>query len=163
MPMNPEPYLLELQNIVSHSPTHELPIKILQFIKNFSTANNISYMVYNDTNGLLEYRIGIPSSLEFRKVLSLDKGITGYCARNLKQIYVKDVINDSQFKNIYLKIDPKVRSEFAIPLILGNRLFGVLDLESHNIDGFSSDIIKVVKLMSIQALIALQNCENVLQ
>jgi diguanylate cyclase (GGDEF)-like protein len=81
-----------------------------------------------------------------------DKGITSEAARTGKLVHVADVRADER----YIKGVHSGRSEVAIPLIGGDQVLGVLDVESTEVNGFSTDDLEALKLFSTQASLALR-------
>jgi putative methionine-R-sulfoxide reductase with GAF domain len=61
------------------------------------------------------------------------EGITGWVAEHKKPLYVPDVQKDSR----YIEGIVNGRSEIAVPLLIGRRLIGVLDVESEELDAFT--------------------------
>ncbi len=65
--------------------------------------------------------------------IPLGEGITGLVAATGEPMRVKDVSIEPK----YISLDPRVRSELCVPLKIGERVLGVLDVESHQTDAFS--------------------------
>lgn len=73
-----------------------------------------------------------------------------------RQVYVaSDVAADEQ----YLKTDllPDTRSEAAIPMIAGERLLGVLDVQSREANAFDEDALLTLQILVHQTTAAIQN------
>ncbi len=54
---------------------------------------------------------------------------------------------------------PNTQSELTIPMILGNRLLGVFDLQSDAVDHFKPDDVKVLTTLAEQVAIAIRNAQ----
>lgn len=67
-------------------------------------------------------------------------GITGHAAGLRQTVYVPDVLLDAR----YVPGSADVRSELALPLVVGDRLLGVLDVQDSRIDAFSPAAIRVL-------------------
>ncbi|HSS99011.1 MAG TPA: GAF domain-containing protein [Terriglobales bacterium] len=65
--------------------------------------------------------------------IPLGEGITGLVAATGEPMRVKDVTIEPK----YISLDPRVRSEMCVPIKLGERVLGVLDVESHKTDAFN--------------------------
>lgn len=65
--------------------------------------------------------------------IPLGEGITGIVALTGKPMRVADVSVEPK----YISIDPRVRSELCVPLKSGDKVLGVLDVESYTVDSFS--------------------------
>ena len=83
----------------------------------------------------------------------MGSGITGAALREKRPIYVADVSRDAR----YICTIPSTRCELAIPLMSGDEVLGVLDLQTENTDHFDSETIDLLTLFSTQASMALQN------
>ncbi|MGQ9907869.1 MAG: GAF domain-containing protein [Candidatus Flexifilum sp.] len=52
---------------------------------------------------------------------------------------------------------PETRAELAVPLIIGDRVIGALDVQSKEPDAFSDDLVTVLQTMADQIAIAIEN------
>ncbi|RMF04095.1 MAG: GAF domain-containing protein [Chloroflexi bacterium] len=52
---------------------------------------------------------------------------------------------------------PNTRSELAVPMLVGNRLLGVLDVQSDVVDYFTEDNLRIHSTLAAQVAVALQN------
>jgi two-component system, NtrC family, sensor histidine kinase KinB len=82
------------------------------------------------------------------RIQRLNEGIVGQAAASGRAV----VVNDTSLYPAYVPLVPDVRSEAALPLKLGDRLIGVLDVESKLAGHF--DAAKVALLEAIAAPIA---------
>jgi GAF domain-containing protein len=83
------------------------------------------------------------------------KGIVGYVAEQKKPRIAMDVGEDAvYFDNPDL---PKTRSELALPLLIRNRVLGVLDIQSDKPQAFSIDDIDVLQTLADQIAVAIEN------
>ncbi|OYT60790.1 diguanylate cyclase [Euryarchaeota archaeon ex4484_178] len=85
-----------------------------------------------------------------------DRGIVAWVARNKTPYYSPDVSKDS----LYLRINPTTRSEYATPIATKNRIFGVLNVETEEIDGISEDDRMLIDLMASHMAVALAGLES---
>ena len=69
------------------------------------------------------------------KNTALDKGVCGKAASTRKTVIVENV---HQFAG-HIACDSESNSEIVIPLIKGNQLYGVLDLDSTSFSRFSKE------------------------
>lgn len=67
--------------------------------------------------------------------IAIDAGICGLAARERKTIVLPDVRSDPR----YIACSPTVRSEIVVPLLDGERILGVLDVDSDELDTFGRD------------------------
>ena len=83
------------------------------------------------------------------------QGIVGYVAAQKKPRIALDVGTDAVFFN---NPDlPLTRSEVALPLLIRNKILGVLDIQSDRPQAFSVDDIDVLQTLSDQIAIAIEN------
>jgi GAF domain-containing protein/HAMP domain-containing protein len=83
------------------------------------------------------------------------QGIVGYAAAEKKPRIALDVGNDAAFFN---NPDlPMTRSELALPLVIRNRVLGVLDIQSNQPQAFSIDDIDVLQTLADQVAVAIEN------
>jgi sigma-B regulation protein RsbU (phosphoserine phosphatase) len=83
----------------------------------------------------------------------LGKGITGAAAESREVVRVHDTAKDPR----YIASHPDIRSEVAVPLILQDRVLGVMDLESSRIGHFTDDHVRTLALLAPQVA---SNVEN---
>jgi phosphoserine phosphatase RsbU/P len=83
----------------------------------------------------------------------LGKGITGAAAESREVVRVHDTAADPR----YIASHPGIRSEVAVPLILQDRVLGVLDLESSRIGHFTEDHVRTLSLLAPQVASSVEN------
>jgi PAS domain S-box-containing protein len=87
--------------------------------------------------------------------LDQPRSIVAHAARARKGIIVNDVRKETGFlPNALL---PATRSELAVPMISGNRLLGVLDVQSDVVNYFTQDDVRIQSALAGQVATALQN------
>lgn len=86
-----------------------------------------------------------------------DPSVIALAARTRKPVTVND-ISDSK---IYLSLSAlsRTRSELAIPMMLGNRLLGIFDLQSTEPDRFGEDDLRVLNSLAEQIAVAVRNAQ----
>ncbi len=87
--------------------------------------------------------------------LNLGQGITGYVAQTGKPYIANDVSKNHH----YYIFDEKTRSEIAVPLKIGEKVIGVINIESYKKNAFSERDLEILTLVANQAAIAIQNSE----
>ncbi|MFW6096647.1 MAG: GAF domain-containing protein [Chloroflexota bacterium] len=95
--------------------------------------------------------------VEERWRIELDhpRSIVAQAARARKGIIVNDVRKDTGF--LPNPLLPATRSELAVPMISGNRLLGVLDVQSDVVNYFTQDDVRIQSALAGQVATALQN------
>ena len=81
------------------------------------------------------------------------KGITGAAAESRQVIRVPDVTADPR----YIATESEIRSEVAVPLIVRDRVVGVMDLESVQIGFFTEDHVRALSLLAPQIATSVEN------
>lgn len=92
-----------------------------------------------------------------RLLVELGKsGVTVRAAYTRSPQLVKNVKEDSD----YIVYSEKTKSELAVPLIDGDRLIGILDVESDNVDAFDEEDVEAFKALADMVVVALKNAEG---
>ncbi|NLS79734.1 MAG: GAF domain-containing protein, partial [Chloroflexi bacterium] len=68
---------------------------------------------------------------------SLGTGIIGQAAKLGQPLYASDVLQDPDY--VAVPQLPDTRSELAVPIQIGDRLLGVLDVQSTQLDAYTQD------------------------
>src|SRR6202162_2431487 len=135
----------------------ELLRRIAQHVNRIVNYHVFTVMLWNETRQVLEsvfamhYDDAIPARLRLR----LNQGITGMAAGERRPMRVGDVRKDSRY--VQFDTDVEVRSELVIPLLLQDRLIGVLDLESTVPQAFTLEHERMLDTMGTYVAIALEN------
>jgi sigma-B regulation protein RsbU (phosphoserine phosphatase) len=85
--------------------------------------------------------------------LEIGKGIVGAAAESRETIRVGDVMSDPR----YIALHADIRSEVAVPLVLHDRVIGVIDLESMRIAFFTEDHVRALSLLAPQIASSVEN------
>jgi len=117
-------------------------------------ATSGSVVLLNPTTGLMEIEAshGLPADaagLQFR----IGIGLTGWVARNGQPLRVGDVASDPR----YFRVDPRTRSELAVPLPTAGMVRGVLNVESDRPDAFTADDQSLLEELAAQAARVIHN------
>ncbi|PKO03142.1 MAG: hypothetical protein CVU43_04205 [Chloroflexi bacterium HGW-Chloroflexi-5] len=78
--------------------------------------------------------------------IKIGEGLIGTVALTGKEIIANDVTNEPRFKE--LSDLPETKSEAVIPLLVENRILGVLDVQSDNIGAFHETDLLVVRTLA---------------
>jgi len=88
---------------------------------------------------------------------SLDKGIVGYAARTKKLLNVD--LSQPPWNDVNLDYFPGTLSELAVPMLVGEQLHGVLNVESLSPNNYSERDERLLSGLADLAVIALQNAQ----
>jgi sigma-B regulation protein RsbU (phosphoserine phosphatase) len=136
----------------------ELLRRIAERVKKLVDYDVFAVMLWNESRQVLEsvfsmrYQDAIPSRVE----MPLHQGITGTAAAERRTIRVVDVRLDPRYM-AGCQADVEVRSELVVPLLLQNRLIGVLDLESTKPHAFSAEHERLLNILGSYIAVALEN------
>jgi len=87
--------------------------------------------------------------------LNNDHSLVARAARTQQAVIVNNVtLADDYLPNPLL---PQTRAEMAIPLVVGNELVGVLDIQSEHVDNFTQEDIAIQSTLGNQIAVAVQN------
>lgn len=90
--------------------------------------------------------------------LAQEHSLVARAARTGQPVIVNDVHNDPDWlANPDL---PKTAAEMAVPLLIGNQVLGVLDVQSDRMDAFSEEDASIQTTLASQVAIALQNARS---
>lgn len=119
-----------------------------------------SIFLYDEDAGSLKLRASIgrdgvmmqPGSQVFHL---RDQGLVAKAARNRQPVLVNDVaLAADYFRNPRL---PETQSELSVPMLIGTKLIGVLDLQSEKLDRFSDNEQRVLQSLAEQVAVAVEN------
>ncbi len=100
--------------------------------------------------------MGRRMTIEGRTIpLAQEHSLVARAARTRQPVVVNDVLQDSGFlPNPYL---PDTRAEMAVPILSGDRVLGVLDVQADKVNRFTSEDINIETVLANQVGGALQN------
>src|SRR2546423_3066061 len=135
----------------------ELLRRVAERIKKIVKYDVFSVMLWNEQSQHLEsvFAMCCGDSIAARTRVPLHKGLTGSAAGERRVLRVNDVTEDPR----YLHCDGGLvaRSELVVPLLLCDRLIGVLDLESSEPHAFTLEHERMLTTLASYVAIALEN------
>ncbi len=138
----------------------ELLPKIVQEIQDRFGYNNVHVLLEQDNRDLLFFATTHPLGEQWRlrgeRVRSTE-GIVGWVATHAEPLVVADVTTDTRYVPGPDAQTINTRSELAVPLIVGDRVVGVLDVQSERIGRFGEEDLYVLKTLGTQIAIAIEN------
>ena len=135
----------------------ELLRRIAERVKKLVNYHVFTVMLWNESTQMLEsvfsqrYEDALPSRFQ----MPLHQGITGTAAAERRTIRVVDVRLDPRYVSCGEKVE--VRAELVVPLLLRDRLVGVLDLESTMPQAFSAEHERLLNILGSYIAVALEN------
>ncbi len=132
----------------------ELLEKIAELTKQFIDYQIFAILLVAENTEELYFRfaIGYPEIVR-GKTIKFGDGLVGSAAARREPILVADVSKDPR----YINVVEEVKSELVIPLISRNRVVGVLDIESPQLDYFKSHHQRALSLVASQLAVAIDN------
>ncbi len=132
----------------------ELLSKISVTIRALINFDAFSIFLVDREHGLMRRRF----SQRYDERISLDnlelgKGITGAAVEARSTLNVADTSADPR----YIASHPDIRSEVAVPLILQDKVIGVLDLESQRLGFFTDEHTRALTLLAPQIASSVEN------
>jgi PAS domain S-box-containing protein len=90
--------------------------------------------------------------------LTRQDSLVAKAARLRQGVVVNDVRNEPGY--LPNPLLPKTRSEMAVPILSGDQVLGVLDVQADKVNGFSQDDVQVQTILAGQMGVALQNARQ---
>jgi len=90
-----------------------------------------------------------------------ERSLVARAAREKQAIIVNNVRSEPDF--LANPLLPETRAEMAVPLIVGDRVLGVVDVQSDQIDHFTQEDVSIQTALAAQIAIALQNARTLTQ
>jgi phosphoserine phosphatase RsbU/P len=132
----------------------ELLTRIANLTRRVIDYRTFGLALLDEQTGQLEMKVTVRygDKLDI-PMLKLGTGIVGHAALEKKLVNVPDVSKDER----YIPVVEDARSELAIPLLVQERCIGVMDLESPELNAFSTRHEKILTLLASQAAVAIEN------
>lgn len=98
-----------------------------------------------------------PSERLLPLAIHLGQGIIGHVAQTGQEVLARDVSQDNFYQHYDLL--PETRSEVALPLIVQDRLLGVLDVQSDQLDDFDESDMLVLRALAGNIAMAIEDAQ----
>ena len=135
----------------------ELLRRVAERIKKIVDYDVFSVMLWNEQAQLLEsvFAMRCNDSLPARLRIPLHQGLTGAAAGQRRVLRIHDVTEDPRY--IRCETGVEARSEIVVPLLMQDRLIGVLDLESTQPHAFTLEHERMLSTLGSYVAVALEN------
>jgi phosphoserine phosphatase RsbU/P len=151
-----ESFLLEVADVVNTTlDLDTLLRRVAEIIRRVIDYQIFAILLLNEKTQELRFRFAIghtPETIEKTRV-KLGDGVTGLAAQKREPILVEDVRNTA----FYIEALPHVRSELAIPLIVKNRVIGVIDIESTHPNYFTAEHSRLLTVVGSRIAMGIEN------
>ncbi len=135
----------------------ELLRRVAERVKKIVNYDVFSVMLWNEQTQLLEsaFAMCATDSIAARLRIPLHRGLTGTAAGERRVLRINDVTEDPRY--IRCETGVEARSELVVPLLMQDRLIGVLDLESAAPHAFTLEHERMLSTLGSYVAIALEN------
>ena len=151
-----EPLLLEVADVVNTTLDLDTTLRrVAELVRKVIDYEIFGILLLNErTQELyLRFSVGYVREVAERVRIKLGEGVTGAAAQRREAVLVGDVTEDRR----YIPAVPNVRSELAVPLIIKNRVIGVIDIESPQRDHFTEEHKRLLTLIASRMAIGIEN------
>src|SRR5437588_12982773 len=128
-PAQVEPFLLEVVDVVNTTLDLETTLKrVAELVRKVIDYEIFAILLLNEQRQELyvRFHVGYPAEVADRLRVKMGQGVTGRAAQTRQAVLAAEATQES----FYLEAVPNVHSELAIPLIVKNRVIGVIDIEA---------------------------------
>ena len=114
-----------------------------------------SILLLDEAENVFRHRVTVKFGQRTQEKFAVPahEGIVGAAAALRRPVVVPDVNRDPR----YLMINPETRSELAIPMIYKDRVIGVMDLESPQLNYFTPEHVQVLSTLASQLAVSIEN------
>jgi phosphoserine phosphatase RsbU/P len=151
-----DPLLLEVADVVNTTLDLDTTLKrVAELVRKVIDYEIFGILLLNEKTQELRFRFSVGHSKEVaeRMRIKVGEGVTGVAAQRREAVLVNDVTQHPE----YISAVPNVYSELAVPLIIKNRLIGVIDIESKNKDTFTEEHKRLLTLIASRMAVGIEN------
>lgn len=132
----------------------ELLTRIASAIRTLIPYDAFAVFLVDEAAGVLRNRFSVRYDQRvYIDNIPLGKGLTGAAAASREPVLVRDTNADPR----YIASHPGIRSELAVPLIVQDRVVGVLDVESERVGFFHEDHQRTLLMLAQQIATSVEN------
>jgi sigma-B regulation protein RsbU (phosphoserine phosphatase) len=151
-----DPLLLEVADVVNTTLDLDTTLRrVAELVRKVIDYEIFAILLLNEKSQELYFRfqVGYAPEVAERMRIKVGDGVTGIAAQRREAILVDDVSEDPR----YISAVPNVRSELAVPLIIKNRLIGVIDIESPQPNHFTEEHKRLLTLIASRMAVGIEN------
>src|SRR5262249_28151800 len=133
--------------------------RVAELVRRVINYEIFAILLLNERTQELRFRfqIGYPREYADRARIKVGQGVTGRAAQTRQAILVEDVTKDPDAG--YIEAVPNVRSELAVPLIIKNRLIGVIDIEAREAGYLTEEHKRLLTLIASRMAVGIENAQ----
>jgi sigma-B regulation protein RsbU (phosphoserine phosphatase) len=151
-----DPLLLEVADVVNTTLDLDTTLRrVAELVRKVIDYEIFAILLLNEKTQELRFRfqVGYAREVAERLKIKVGEGVTGIAAQRREAILVDDVTTNPS----YISAVPNVRSELAVPLIIKNRLIGVIDIESPQPNHFTEEHKRLLTLIASRMAVGIEN------
>src|SRR5258707_4176475 len=155
-PTQVEPFLLEVADVVNTTLDLETTLRrVAELVRKVIDYEIFAILWLNEQRQELyvRFNVGCPPETADRLRVKMGQGVTGRAAETRQAVLVADATQE----DFYLEAVPNVHSELAIPLIVKNRVIGVIDLEARQKGYFTEEHKRLLTLIGSRMAVGIEN------
>ena len=155
-PSEVEPLLLEVADVVNTTLDLETTLRrVAELVRKVIDYEIFAILLLNEQLQELyvRFHVGYPPKVAERVRVKVGHGITGRAAQTRQTVLVPDVTQEDS----YIEALPNVCSELAIPLIVKNRVIGVIDIEAREKGYFTEEHKRLLTLIASRMAVGIEN------
>ena len=154
-----DPLLLEVADVVNTTLDLDTTLRrVAELVRKVIDYEIFAILLLNEKTQELRFRfqVGYPREVCRRVRIKVGAGRNRARRANAAQaMLVEDVTKESD----YIEAIPNVRSELAIPLIVKNRVIGVIDLEAREPGYFTEEHKRLLTLIASRMAVGIENAQ----
>ncbi len=127
--------------------------KIASGVRSLVHYDGFSVLLVDEGEQVLKNRFSLRFDERKTEDIPLSRGVTGAAVRARHAIRVADTSTDER----YIETASGIRSEVAIPLIVNDRVIGVMDVESERVNFFTEEHSRTLGLLAPQVAASIEN------
>ena len=133
----------------------ELLTRLAHLVKRLVDYRTFGVALLDEQTQTLEMKVAIKYGDDATALapVKVGEGLVGAAALTREVLLVNDVTQDQR----YIAAVKDVRSELVVPMLLKDRVVGVFDLESPELNAFSKKHVELLTLLASQAAVAIEN------
>lgn len=136
---------------------------IIRFAQDRTGSDEASVVLWNETTHQLECRASVGVNAAYRRAWTTDpsheRNIISWVFNHQKTARSGDVHRELPWSTLYDQVDPRVFSEMDVPLLDGDTVVGVINLESFRANAFGPEEQRFIETLAGQAVLALKNAQ----
>lgn len=151
-----EPLLLEVADVVNSTLDLDTTLRrVAELVRKVIDYKIFAILLLNDKTQELyiRFQVGYPKEVADRARIKVGEGITGIAAESREAVMVNDVSLDSR----YIAKVPNVCSELAVPLVVKNKVIGVINIDAEERDFFQEEHKRLLTLIASRMAVGIEN------